>query len=91
MNQAKRYFDKFCRDKDGHLAISQRPNLPIIVWVVAWLATHILPYGQANFTANLIAFGSLFTWAWLEIFDGDSYFRRTLGLVVMVAIIYSRL
>jgi hypothetical protein len=82
---------KFFKDNDGQLAISQKPNLPIIVWFISMLASHFLPYGQLNFAANLIAFGALFTWSWLEIFAGDSYFRRALGLVVMLALLYSRL
>ncbi|MEI7682701.1 MAG: hypothetical protein WCJ24_00130 [Candidatus Saccharibacteria bacterium] len=69
----------------------QKPNLPLIVWFVAMILTHILPYGQLNFAASLIAFGSLFTWAWLEIFDGDNNFRRVLGVLVLVFIIVNRL
>lgn len=69
----------------------QLPNLPLVVWFVAWLLTRVLPYGQLNFAANLISFGALFTWAWLEIFDGDNNFRRALGLIIMILIIHSRL
>lgn len=69
----------------------QKPNLPLAVWFVAWLLTHLLPYGQLNFAANLIAFGALFTWAWLEIFEGDNNFRRGLGVIVMILIIINRL
>lgn len=71
--------------------IFQPPNLPLLVWLGATLLTHILPYGQLNFAAALIAFGSIFTWAWLEIFQGTNQFRRGLGTVVMVFIIINRL
>lgn len=69
----------------------QKPNLPLIVALVAWLLTHILPYGQLNFAAALIYFGALFTWAWMEIFDGANDFRRALGLIVMAVIIINRI
>lgn len=69
----------------------QKPNLPLIVAFVAWILSHVLPYGKLNFAAALIFFGALFTWAWLEIFDGANNFRRGLGVVVMAFIIINRL
>ncbi len=72
-------------------ALLQKPNLPLIVAFIAWILTHILPYGQLNFAAALIFFGSLFTWAWMEIFDGANDFRRALGLIVMAFIIINRI
>jgi uncharacterized membrane protein len=69
----------------------QKPNLPLAVAFVAWVLTHLLPYGQLNFAAALIFFGALFTWAWMEIFDGANTFRRVLGIVVMAFIIINRL
>ncbi|MDQ5972268.1 MAG: hypothetical protein QG553_427 [Patescibacteria group bacterium] len=71
--------------------VFQPPNLPLVVWFIAWLLTRILPYGQLNFAAALISFGALFTWAWLEIFDGANSFRRALGVMVMIFIIVNRL
>lgn len=71
--------------------IFQKPNLPIVVWFVAWVLSRLLPYGQLNFAASLISFGAIFTWAWLEITDGANAFRRSLGAAVLVFIIISRL
>jgi hypothetical protein len=84
-------FDRICRDKSGKLVIIQMPNLPLAAWLVATVLTHILPYGQANFAANLIAFGAIFTWAWMEIFMGSAPIRRVLGVVVLVLSVTSRL
>jgi hypothetical protein len=55
------------------------------------LLTHILPYGQLNFAAALVSFGALFTWSYLEIRHGVNYFRRSVGAIVLVWIILSRL
>jgi hypothetical protein len=43
-----------------------------------------------NTGLEALAFGSLFTWAWLELFQGVNYFRRALGLGVLIGVIASR-
>ncbi len=83
-------FDKIFRDSNGEIVIAQMPNLPIIVWTVASLLKLIFPTGEINTGLDLLAFGSLFTWAWLELFQGVNYFRRTLGLVVFIGLMASR-
>ncbi len=83
-------FDKTFRDSNGEIVIAQMPNLPIIVWIVASLLKLIFPTGEINTGLDLLAFGSLFTWAWLELFQGVNYFRRTLGLVVFIGLMASR-
>jgi hypothetical protein len=40
---------------------------------------------------EVLAFGSLFTWAWEELFQGVNYFRRALGLLVLVSLIASKI
>ena len=83
-------FDKTFRDSNGEIVIAQMPNLPIIVWIAASLLKLIFPSGEINTGLDLLAFGSLFTWAWLELFQGVNYFRRTLGLVVFIGLMASR-
>ncbi|PSB12017.1 hypothetical protein C7B62_03575 [Pleurocapsa sp. CCALA 161] len=65
----KTLFDKIFRDSNGNIVIAQPPNLPIIIWGVASLLTLIFTSGSINVGLDLIAFGSLFTWAWLELFQ----------------------
>lgn len=79
------------RSKEGKIVIAQWPNLPLIVWAVA-LAAKQLPL-NATFAelADLIQFGAIFTWAWMEIFQGVNLFRRGLGIVVMAAILHFRI
>ena len=83
-------FDQTFRDDEGNLVIAQPPNLPLMVGVTTMLLTFLVPRGGLYTGLDAIAFGSLFTWAWLEIFDGVNYFRRALGLVVMLGIIAGR-
>lgn len=71
--------------------IVQKPNLPLFVWAVCTVLVWLTPSGTLEDLLRLINFGALFTWAWLEIFDGVSYFRRVLGAVVMAVLLINRL
>ncbi|NMG08352.1 hypothetical protein [Brasilonema sp. UFV-L1] len=83
-------FDKTFRDSDGKIVLAQMPNLPIIVWFTASLLKLVFTTGEINTGLDVLANGSLFTWAWLELFQGVNYFRRALGLVVLIGIIASK-
>lgn len=83
--------NRIFHDADGKIVLAQIPNLPVIVWGVASLVQLIFTTGKVNTGLNVLAFGSLFTWAWLELFDGVNYFRRALGLFVLLFAISSRI
>jgi hypothetical protein len=80
-------FDRIFRDSEGNIVIAQKPNLPSIIGGAAILLQLILPTGNLQTTVELIAFGIWFTWAWQELFQGVNYFRRSLGLIVLVSLI----
>ncbi len=79
--------DKTFRDSNGNIVLAQMPNLPLIVWIVTSLLALIFTTGKINTVLDVLANGSLFTWAWLELFQGVNYFRRALGLAVLIGII----
>ncbi len=80
-------FDKTFRDSEGNVVLGQMPNLPILVWLTATLLS-LTPTSTGIHTGlQAIAFGSLFTWAWQELFEGVNYFRRALGLAVLIGAI----
>lgn len=85
--------DKVFRDREGEgeIVLAQMPNLPIIVWIVASLLRLFFTTGKVSIGLEIIAFGSLFTWAWEELFQGVNYFRRALGLIVLVSLIVSKI
>lgn len=83
--------DKIFRDREGKVVLAQMPNLPLIVWIVASLLRLVLTTGKVNIGLEVIAFGSLFTWAWEELSQGVNYFRRALGLLVLVGLIVSKI
>ena len=73
--------DRIFRDSEGNIVIAQPPNLPVLAGFAAAILQSLLPSGHLQTTAQLFAFGALFTWAWQELFDGVNYFRRALGLI----------
>jgi hypothetical protein len=84
-------FDRTFRDRDGNIVIAQMPNLPLLVGVSATLLQALLPSGTLQTGLDLVAFGTLFTWAWQELFEGVNYFRRSLGLLALIGLIALRL
>ncbi|MBC1241998.1 hypothetical protein VF14_15350 [Nostoc linckia z18] len=90
-NRENTLVDKIFRDSNGNIVIAQTPNPPLILWVVASLLSLVFTTGKINAVLDVLANGSLFTWAWLELFDGVNYFRRGLGLAVFIAIIASKI
>jgi hypothetical protein len=85
------FFDKVFRDSDGQIVVAQPPNLPIIVWGTTTLLKLIFTSGEINTALDVVAFGSLFTWAWEELFQGVNYFRRALGLIVLIGAVASKI
>jgi len=58
-----------------------------MVGITATVLQLIVKSGNIHIGLDAIAFGSLFTWAWQELFEGVNYFRRALGLLVLIGII----
>ena len=89
MNNA--FLDNFFRDKNGEIVIGQPPNLPIIIWLVASLLQLVFKTGQIHSGLDILATGSLLVWSILELFQGVNYFRRTLGLIVLISLVASKI
>lgn len=89
--QSPTLFDRIFRDRQGNIVIAQPPNLPLLVALTATIFTLILPSGKLQTGLDLLAFGVWFTWAWQEIFTGVNYFRRSLGLLVLVGLMVLKL
>lgn len=82
--------DKYIKDKSGRVVVAQKPNLPIVIWATAFILSQLFS-GTIGKTMSVIAFGSIFTWAWLEIFMGVNYFRRALGLAVLILAVWHQI
>ncbi len=84
-------FDRTFRDSDGKIVIAQKPNLPLLVGLAATLFTLLITSGNTHRGLEVVAFGALFTWAWQELFQGVNYFRRSLGLIILLGMIAAKL
>ncbi len=69
---------------DGQVAVAQRPNPPLYVWVVALVLRWTGALGDENETLLVgVGRGALIVWGLDELFRGASPFRRLLGLLVL--------
>lgn len=84
-------FDQIFRDSEGKVVLAQMPNLPLIVWIVASILQLIFTMGKLNIGLEVLSFGAIFTWAWEELFQGVNYFRRALGLFVLIGLIAAKI
>lgn len=90
MTRKKSFSYKFWHDKDGNFVVWQKPNIFLWVWIIALVLSIVL--GANTFTHYLGVLGgiSIIIWALLELVRGVNYFRRTLGLLVLLLILISR-
>lgn len=79
------------KDPGGNIVIWQSPNLPLIGWAVCKALSMTIDNRDISAGLAHIATLLLFTWAYLEIKDGASVFRKILGIVIMSLIIHSML
>lgn len=80
---------KFFQDKEGKVVIAQFPNFPLVGWFVCKLISMFETSDSVRAGFSTLGGAFLFLWAYLEITTGVSYFRRFLGVVVMLFSIYS--
>lgn len=74
----------FFKNKSGQFVITQKPNLPLIVAVFFWAIARLTENNDFYVYFRFLFLLSLSYWAYLEIIHGDSYFRRTIGLLVAI-------
>jgi hypothetical protein len=88
---ANTLLDRVFRDSEGTIVLAQFPNPPLIGWILASLLQLVFSTGQIKLGLDAISFGCLFTWAWEELFQGVNYFRRGLGLIVVLMSIAAKI
>ena len=81
-------WDKIWKDDQGHVVIWQMPNYWLIGWAVATFVSLFFNGSVAN-VLSVIASIFLIVWAGLEVSRGVNYFRRSLGLVILIFSILS--
>jgi hypothetical protein len=79
----------FIGDKDGRIHIVQWPNAPIIGWFLSMVIAALVAPGSIRVGFSHLSLAFLAIWSYLEVTQGLSYFRRTLGVLIAILIIYS--
>jgi hypothetical protein len=74
--------------RTGRIVIAQRPNVPLLVWLIA-TATSWFVHGTAHTVIAGIGIIALVIWAGDEIVRGVNPWRRMLGTVVLGAVLVS--
>lgn len=69
------------------LKLIQKPNAPLIIALSGWLVGYILG-GSLHKIGQVIFIISLTIWAYLEVTKGANWFRRLLGAVTLLFIIF---
>jgi hypothetical protein len=78
----------FRNRQTGEITIGQVPNIPLVVFLVAWLANLIAaPGGSVGTGLEVIAAFALLVWGVEELVWGVNPFRRLLGAVVLGALV----
>ncbi len=75
-------WDRFWRDKDDRIVIVQVPNVWLIIWIVLEIISLFASSHRTELITWWLASAALGVWSLLEIFRGDNYFRRVLGLCI---------
>ena len=84
----RKFLNKVFRDKLGRVVIWQNPNLPLWGWITSVLAGIVVKSSPTHSAISQFGMAALFTWAYLEIRSGITLFRRIIGVIVMIVIIY---
>jgi hypothetical protein len=83
-------FKNFFTDKHGKVVLWQSPSLPLWSWLAFMLLSKIVSSSGLHTVFKYISLASLVVWALLEITKGASYFRRLLGIIVLVWTLFPR-
>jgi len=85
----KSFSQKFWEDSHGKVVVWQKPNIWLMSWFITMILGWFVPAGFIQKTLGWISLAALVIWALLEIKDGVNYFRRTVGLLVILLLILS--
>ncbi len=83
----KRLANKLVRDKNNEIVWWQFPNPPLMGWFVFLVLAQVIAPGSLRTGLTQLSGGLLFVWAYLEITQGVTYFRRLLGVIVFLAVL----
>jgi len=90
MARHQTFSDKFWHDKDGNLVVWSKPNIFLWVWIAATVISIVMTTNSLERAITFVGGIAIIIWAVLELGWGVNYFRRLLGLCVLLLIVISR-
>lgn len=84
MAKPSHFWNSFFEDRHGNVVIYQRPNILIIAAVVSSMIALLTNKGVIHAVTAWIAITTWLAWSLLEVIFGDSYFRKTIGVLSLL-------
>lgn len=85
------FSQKFWEDRYGNFVVWQKPNIWLWAWIILVFINLFVPNGVFHKIIGVLSLVSLIIWATLEVYSGVNYFRRTVGLLVLLLLLVIRL
>jgi hypothetical protein len=83
------FWDDLWRDNHGKVVIWQWPSIPLYVWALCTAISLIVNKGSTADVFYWVGEIALIGWAILEIWKGVNYFRKALGVVIIIFAVLS--
>jgi hypothetical protein len=87
MSSISKTVRNFFADKNDTIVIWQPPNALLWAWILFTVMKYVFKQGSTHQITHVAASMALLIWSLLEIKDGASPFRRTLGVIVLIFIV----
>jgi hypothetical protein len=65
------------------MQIFQKPNIPITLWFFSTIIS-LITHGIIYYVSTTVSFIAIIIWSYLELSEGINWFRKILGLVVLI-------
>lgn len=78
----------FFQDKSKQVVLFQSPNEFILLWFITYFVSSFMWQGGLKDMLSVLALVLLFIWAVLELAQGVSGFRKTIGAIILFAAVY---
>jgi hypothetical protein len=90
-SRQRSFSQKFWVDKRGNFVVWQKPNMFLGFWFIVTIINLFIPAGWVHTAVGTVSLLSLIIWAVWEVTAGVNYFRRTIGSLVLLLIVFAHL
>jgi len=89
-HRPRTFSEKFWENDFGQVVVWQKPNKFLYAWAGCTFINLFVPLGWLETLLGFAGLLTLIIWAVLEIYSGVNYFRRLVGVLVILILIFSR-